>query len=531
MLDKSAAPYFDTYNEDNKYYQVLFRPSYAIQARELNELQSQLQNQIARFGSHVFKEGSLVIPGTLSISAKNTNSTINYVKLESAYLGVSIQSYIDDIVNGDAILTGDTTGVQAKVIHYEQETESDPITLYVRYISSGTDNETKTFQAGETIFNDVNPDKGFVVANESTTPIGIGSVANIQRGVYYVQGKFVLVEAQTITLSKYSDEPTCKVGLFLNESFVTPEQDISLFDNANGSTNYAAPGAHRYFVDLILTSVDTDFASPNFVELASVENGTIKTLVENSQYSVLGDTLARRTYDESGNYTVTSFPLEIRENRNNERGEFQANTYYETGDIVTSGANTYIVDKAGTSSLTAPTHTSGSLANGGVLFTAEPNPTYNNGVYSSGDSSKISAGIGAGKAYVFGYEATNQSTKYLDVKKATDYNVVRSAAIPVSIGQYTKVTNAFGSLDVTAFPRVAIYSGYVTSGGTPSGSIVGYANAGYMEYDTGTIGTDAKYILSIFNVSMNAGKSFIDHARSIYFDNAIGVDFTANIEK
>ena len=59
----NVAPYFDDFNASNDYYKVLFKPAYPVQARELNNLQSILQNQIEKFGQHFFKEGAKVVPG------------------------------------------------------------------------------------------------------------------------------------------------------------------------------------------------------------------------------------------------------------------------------------------------------------------------------------------------------------------------------------------------------------------------------------------------------------------------------------
>ena len=59
----NVSPYFDDFNADDNYYKVLFKPGLPVQARELTGLQSILQNQIAKFGQHVFKEGAKVIPG------------------------------------------------------------------------------------------------------------------------------------------------------------------------------------------------------------------------------------------------------------------------------------------------------------------------------------------------------------------------------------------------------------------------------------------------------------------------------------
>ena len=54
-IDLNVAPYYDDFAENKNFHRILFRPGYAVQARELTQLQSILQNQIERFGSHVFQ--------------------------------------------------------------------------------------------------------------------------------------------------------------------------------------------------------------------------------------------------------------------------------------------------------------------------------------------------------------------------------------------------------------------------------------------------------------------------------------------
>ena len=58
--DLSILPYGDTFKIENDYYKILFRPGVAVQVRELNELQSMLQNQIEKFGDNIFKRGTIV---------------------------------------------------------------------------------------------------------------------------------------------------------------------------------------------------------------------------------------------------------------------------------------------------------------------------------------------------------------------------------------------------------------------------------------------------------------------------------------
>ena len=56
-------PYFDDFDEGKNFQQILFRPGYAVQARELTQIQSILQRQIANFGSHVFRDGVIINNG------------------------------------------------------------------------------------------------------------------------------------------------------------------------------------------------------------------------------------------------------------------------------------------------------------------------------------------------------------------------------------------------------------------------------------------------------------------------------------
>lgn len=73
-------PFYDDFNEDNNFMRVLFRPGYAVQARELTQLQTILANQIEKFGNHIFKSGSPIVGGKISLDDK-----ANYIILDSQY--------------------------------------------------------------------------------------------------------------------------------------------------------------------------------------------------------------------------------------------------------------------------------------------------------------------------------------------------------------------------------------------------------------------------------------------------------------
>ena len=99
-----------------------------------------------------------------------------------------------------------------------------------------------------------------------------------------------------------------RVGFTITESLTTPETDTSLTDNATGSSNFAAKGAHRLKITPILSQKSTTATDDSdFVELMRIENGTEVGKRRVTEYDVLGDTLARRTFDESGSYTVRPY--------------------------------------------------------------------------------------------------------------------------------------------------------------------------------------------------------------------------------
>lgn len=301
MKTYNTAPYFDDFDENNKFYKILFRPGYAVQARELTQLQTILQNQVKRQGDHIFKDGAMVIPGQMSI-----DTGVGYVKIQDTTLNVALFA-------GNEVV-GNSSGLTGRIVYATAAEGIDPAVLFVKYTNSGTDTVTKEFAPNEELtIGGVN-----IVQLSNSSPTGIASLATIERGVYYIRGSFVLCDTQTIVLEKYSSTPTYRVGLEVSETEVAPEDDELLLDNAQGSTNYAAPGAHRYYIDLILAKRDIDsIEDQNFIELLRVEDGSIKRRVSTTGYSELEKTLARRTYDESGNYVVRPFTIDVREHRNN----------------------------------------------------------------------------------------------------------------------------------------------------------------------------------------------------------------------
>ena len=84
MYVSSQSPYYDDYSDSKKFYRILFRPGRAVQARELTQLQTLLQNQIGRFGDNIFKNGSIVTGGQTFLQ------DATYLKLDTDYAGTAV---------------------------------------------------------------------------------------------------------------------------------------------------------------------------------------------------------------------------------------------------------------------------------------------------------------------------------------------------------------------------------------------------------------------------------------------------------
>ena len=59
-LNLNASPYYDDFSASADYHRVLFKPGVAVQARELTQLQTLLQNQVEKGFSFVLQEGAVV---------------------------------------------------------------------------------------------------------------------------------------------------------------------------------------------------------------------------------------------------------------------------------------------------------------------------------------------------------------------------------------------------------------------------------------------------------------------------------------
>ena len=142
----NVSPYYDDFDANQNFYRVLFKPGFPVQSRELTSLQSILQNQIESFGDHVFKDGSVVIPGNVTY-----NDSYYAVKINPTHVGLSVGLYLNNLIGKK--IKGQTSQITAVIqnVLTNVESESNDYTLYVKYITSDANFRPGQFLNGETL--------------------------------------------------------------------------------------------------------------------------------------------------------------------------------------------------------------------------------------------------------------------------------------------------------------------------------------------------------------------------------------------
>ncbi len=421
-MEFNIDPYYDDFKEnalDNNYMKILFKPGRAVQARELTQIQSILQNQIKQFGDHVFQDGSPVIGGNMTLDNK-----CKYLKLERTYNSVDV-----DIADFEDRVIRNTSGtIQAKVLATYYPEDGEP-TLMVRYV---TGNE---FNSGDTI--KVAGESTEAFANTQNTYTGLGTVVSINEGVFYADGYFVKVLDQTAVVNAYSSSANVKIGLEINEEVVDSEIDTTLLDPAQSSFNYQAPGADRFQFSLTLTTrpLDTVLDESKFFELMRVENGIITKQVKYPIYAELEKTLARRTFDESGDYTVTPFRATILDGVDNDQYSLAiepGKAYVKGFEFETLGTLRINVDKPrGETDVKRLVETDVDISYGNYVYVTGLRGSSNGFINIASlekvdihcvDTSSVNIGLG--------YNANTQTYKNTKIGTAVVKNFTRHAADP-----------------------------------------------------------------------------------------------------
>ena len=463
--DFNVDPFFDDFDEDKQFGRILFRPAVPVQARELTQAQTILQNQIERFGSNVYQEGTIIKGVSFSF-----DNEFFYVKLDD----LRVDGQPLNAAQHDGQWALGANNLLASIVDTEAGLQSqDPNlnTFFVKYVNNGTD-AGKAFVSTETL--NLYPTKADAdavigggdantarvaqvkVADSASHPLpaGKGFAFSVTDGVIFQKGFFSKVDTQTKVVSKYTNLPDAvAVGFDTVESIVNNSIDSSLLDNAQGFENLNAPGAFRLKLEpTLVVKLDTD-NKDNFFALAEWENGRVVRQRQLTEFAAVGREMARRTAEESGNYVLKPFTI--------------------SSEAIASNA----------------TH--------------------------------FSLVSGAGVGYVNGHRVEQLASRTNSMRQGTDEVEHLGQTISVNYGNYVIVDELAGtfehnlgktvSLRDTAKNAVSAAGGsFDADFGSVAGAEIGTARLlSVKKNGTGVDGTPtAQYRLYITNIQMNAGKNF-----------------------
>lgn len=561
MINTPQAPYYDDFNVEKNFLKILFKPKLSVQTRELEQIQSIFQNQIETLASQIFQNGSVISGGKFTFKEKvnyvklyneYNSQTFNYNIFENRYVYGTTSKIIARVFNGWSQSANETASLYLDYLNSgeNQEQTFQPgevlqlvSVVYLSKISGdifigdqlrgettgaeGTvvninNNEyevvfttNNTFSTNEQVIDLTTSSYYLCTATETTiyqakvkttaddaNAIGYGSAVYVDEGIYYIDGYFVHTGNQSKIISTYSTNTNARVGFEKEVQIITSNEDPSLLDNANGYPNYNAPGADRLKINLVLNYYNLyETPSENFVEVMTITDSVVTgNSSTNKKYSEILDTLARRTYDESGNYTVNPFLLDIHEflDENNNGVYKETHFGYNTQEeALNASMEIFDLPEPGQSHIYGTKY--------------YPYDTHEN--FLTGCRNRLALGVEAGKAYVMGYEIEHNNKTWHPILKARDIKTLVNSGSSVFYGNYIKVNTLVGLPDIYHHQLVQLSSSTTFTADT---DIIGTARVYAIEVDNGIPGESSTvYRLFLDNIVMSPDKDFGSDVKSI----------------
>lgn len=536
-------PYFDDYDETKNFHRVLFKPSVAVQARELTQLQTILQGQIERFGDNIFKTGTIIKGCSLT-----TDDQYYYVKLFDLQTNGTTYT-LSSLVN--TYVTDLSSNLTALAVNYKtggQQTDPDLNTLYLKYLNTGTGGEKQfSNNATLTIFNrdyrveSVSIANGgtlyansdtliFTAANGSGAVAGITTFANgtirsidiEQQGVGYITAPTVTVNTSTGTgASLIATNYLAQIAV-ANNLYTAPVGRGYAIKTSEGiiyqKGHFIRVGEHEEVVSKYNTSptgVVVGFATTESI----VNSNADSTLLDNANNSTNFTAPGADRLKLTANLVVLTTAAASSNN------DFLALYEFENGRVVK--------DRTSTQFNSVNTELSKRTFEESGNYVVDQIPLYTEAITSN--TTHLNLVVGAGLAYIEGNRVQIFNNTKIPVRKSTNTAVDDLQTISTSYGGFVYVKELLGNFDIKNGAQVTLRDTAATdvtdnAGGSPTapGTQIGTARVRSIEYDSGVVGTpSATYRLYLFDVTMSQGRSFKD-VRSVAISGAGIADVVLN---
>lgn len=530
-LNFNVDPYYDDFDAAKNFHRILFKPGFAVQARELTQSQTILQDQISKFGNGIYNDGSKVsganitydtniVTGKLTSSAAdNIESFVGLYAVGATSKFVAFVSSVDivnyyivtkptNINNNKSFASGETVNFyNTKVDALSSLSASVTPTYTATAITEST--STKTGVSGTYLDNKLtgsNIASGVTVGdivtiasagdftavvikvvnidtllisknlpqNLASVNISVKTVVSspsmqfsIDEGVWFTNGFFVRNDKSSIVPDPLNPLPSAIIGFEVNENIIDSFNDSSLLDPAIAASNYQAPGADRYKISFSLVSRP-------YVSNQAIANLTTSKFIElvRVRNGVVENVNNTPIYSELSKYIAQRI-------------------YDQSGDFI---VNPYKL----------------------VINDSSPNETF------------FSASITAGKAYINGNLVEQIAPTQYKVEKSRDTSSLDNQNIATYYGNYVEAKNLRGSIiNFQSGTQVQLHN--VAFGAANSNTVIGTASVFSLDYDSGT-NNNAVYKLFLSEVSL-ANNEFANVSSLIVpgaGNNYSSVSFSAN---
>ena len=297
-----ATTYKDDYDKTKNYHKILFNSGKALQARELTQLQTIIQNQFSQLAGNLFNEGASITPGSFRVDNK-----LEFIKIESP-------SFPSDptILEGLTFRNADST-VEFLVVNAIAAEGDDPDTLFVEYTKDQTQTTVGTRLSSGDEITSTTTGSSFTfnvqTINTSLNPaVGLGSAISVDEGHFFIQGHVVYCPPQKLIFRKYETNQSSRFGFKITQDIVNVDDDVTLYDNQGATPNLTSPGADRYRITLTLADGRVVKNSENFIPIIEVVGGQIVSKTTTSSgFKSIKEEMAIRTHEESGDYVKRYF--------------------------------------------------------------------------------------------------------------------------------------------------------------------------------------------------------------------------------
>lgn len=294
-------PYFDDFNPSNNYSKILFRPGRGAQSRELTQIQSTLQHQIASLGDKLLTS-PIVSGGEFQIASVKhlrfySDTDVSFLKGKLVTVGDISFKVLEVMKVSDSF-----SSYNNWAIFFEYKSGSElsinPAPISAQSVVATVTDEVELEQTQFTFSIRSVPDWGTLPAVYKSTETGVivygnALLARLGSGVFYKKGFFIVSDEElllplsttvsfttngTVTYSSFAPSAqTARVGVKLTSEYITTEEDPTLFDPSAGFYNFAAPGADRLQISPSLVIVG-DAPSNDTIELVDIIEGDTRII-------------------------------------------------------------------------------------------------------------------------------------------------------------------------------------------------------------------------------------------------------------